>query len=487
MKKIEYVFCACIVAVLGACNRFLDVNPAGTLTQDRLFEDIQGYRDAMYGVYASIAKEDLYGKNLTYGFADQLAQLFYNPYEAPHGITTQTLNYAYRDPNVFALIETVWAKAYEAISYLNNILENIAREDMGADPDYPLIRGEAYALRAFLHFDIMRYYCDNFRKNPSAGGIPYAYSFDIKNKKLYSLRESYANVLDDLSRAQQLLAGDTLLHLVSEGSLYRRERYSHMNLYAVYAIKSRVFQAKGELDSAGIYAEKIIRSGAFKLVEHPARNLNSVKKYPGGDELIWGLFSDKLYAPLFKLFLSDGRAGFKQVKPRLGVKRIYQDVVWNSDNHDYRWEEFFGRNEDGMIFIRLLRVNPKDPVDVQAQKKATRGISMLRLPEVYYIAAEALYNKDKAKALDYFNRVRRSRGLNAAMEEDRVDTYDKFMKELLSERRKELWGEGQIFMDYKRMHTAFWDITSRKKIEPSPDIFILPWPRNEVEFGNTHH
>ena len=52
------------------------MNPAGKVTQTKLFEDIQGYRDAMYGVYANLATTNLYGKNLTYGFADQLAQLF---------------------------------------------------------------------------------------------------------------------------------------------------------------------------------------------------------------------------------------------------------------------------------------------------------------------------------------------------------------------------------------------------------------------------
>ena len=37
---------------LGSCNSFLDINPEGELIQDEQFKDVQGYRDAMYGIYA---------------------------------------------------------------------------------------------------------------------------------------------------------------------------------------------------------------------------------------------------------------------------------------------------------------------------------------------------------------------------------------------------------------------------------------------------
>lgn len=78
MKKFKHILYTClfISCISTGCNEYLDVNPAGKVTQTKLFEDIQGYRDAMYGVYANLATINLYGKNLTYGFADQLAQLF---------------------------------------------------------------------------------------------------------------------------------------------------------------------------------------------------------------------------------------------------------------------------------------------------------------------------------------------------------------------------------------------------------------------------
>ena len=41
---------------LGSCNSFLDIKPEGELIQDEQFKDVQGYRDAMYGIYASRPK-----------------------------------------------------------------------------------------------------------------------------------------------------------------------------------------------------------------------------------------------------------------------------------------------------------------------------------------------------------------------------------------------------------------------------------------------
>ena len=61
MVKYIKIISACLFIGVGAvgCNDFLDVNPAGTVTQDKMFRDVQGYRDAMYGIYANLATTNL--------------------------------------------------------------------------------------------------------------------------------------------------------------------------------------------------------------------------------------------------------------------------------------------------------------------------------------------------------------------------------------------------------------------------------------------
>ena len=59
---------------LGSCNSFLDIKPEGELIQDEQFKDVQGYRDAMYGIYASMAQGELFGMMMNWGLVDVLAQ-----------------------------------------------------------------------------------------------------------------------------------------------------------------------------------------------------------------------------------------------------------------------------------------------------------------------------------------------------------------------------------------------------------------------------
>ena len=58
---------------LGSCNSFLDIKPEGELIQDEQFKDVQGYRDAMYGIYASMAQGELFGMMMNWGLVDVLA------------------------------------------------------------------------------------------------------------------------------------------------------------------------------------------------------------------------------------------------------------------------------------------------------------------------------------------------------------------------------------------------------------------------------
>lgn len=492
MKKIIYITSIWLISHLlfTGCDSFLDVNPAGKVTQDKMFEDVQGYRDAMYGIYATIAQAPLYGENLSYGFMDQLAQLYYNPHNLSESYQTteKILQYKYEDEKVRPTVEGIWEQSYKCISYINNVLANIVNVNLNSDPDYHLIKGEAHALRAFLHFDLMRLYCDDIQRNPSAGGIPYAYTFDLKNKELFTLKECYNNALKDLNEAQALLANDTLLHKGGSASGYQDSRYCQVNLYAVYGMKSRIFRSEGNLDSAGYYAEKVIASSELKLIETHS-GLANEKKYPGNKELIWGVFNNKLYSPIHQMFIAKTQGTGKDTKLRVrnNYSKIYKETPQGPDDHDYRLDEFFGyvktADSTTISFTRFLEEEFTSSGD---QEKTITGICLMRLPEMYYIAAEAAYDKNRDKAIRYFNDVRNSRGA-MDIQITRLDSRPKFMQELANERLKEFWGEGQTFFEYKYQNLEFTQAADQSiVIKPSPAIFILPWPRNEKEFGNTN-
>ena len=106
----------------------------------------------------------------------------------------------------------------------------------------------------------------------------------------------------------------------------------------------------------------------------------------------------------------------------------------------------------------------------------------MRLSEMYYIASEASYNSgDVGSALSYFNTVRKNRGIG-----DSVTTVaDKaaFNNLLLTEARKEFYGESQIFYMYKRLNHGV-PVSSTYTQSPSDKIFVFPLPIDELAYRN---
>lgn len=482
MRKIIYTILTCGLFGLVSCNSFLDVQPKGTVEQDKQFADLQGCMDAMYGVYASMASVSLYGQALSWGFVDWIAQLSYDKYGSYPEVWYAN-QYDYEHQNVRPMIDAIWSDAYKCISYVNNILENVKEQPGETNLDYSLIRGEAYAIRAFLHFDILRLFADNYLLSPEAGGIPYATTFDLNNKPVYSLKEVYDRIIADLDQAERLLEKDVEMDDVNASSEYREKRWMHCNKYAVWGIKARVYHYKGELDSAAVYARKVIESPVFSLI--PKGSYISKKLYrfslsSMNGETLWGLYTKNFYDNYRKLFLDGSVAMGNILCVREDVRSIYEAQSFDADSKDDRFEVFFSTDMyDSRLynFKRLLTLNET--------ANNINGVCLIRLPEMYYILAEALYQTNKEQAVRYFNDVRNSRGLRD-IESTRVATWELFKNELLNERRKEFWGEGQCFFTYKRENMAIIDGTTQQNVfQPSPEIYILPWPEAEKEFGIT--
>ena len=379
--------------VLSSCSDWLDIQPKTEVKEDKMFETESGFKDALIGCYMLMGDSLIYGREITYNFLEVLAQQY--EFETTLHPYRYVKEYAYSDKTVQNKIDNIWSRMYRVIANVNAILESIeTHKDVLHPTNYANIKAEALGLRAFLHFDLMRYFCEHIGLSPDAGGIPYAYTFDLKNKELFTLKECYENVLEDLTIAQHLLVNDTS-QVTTE---YRGTTYNFVTLPAVYAMKARVFHYEGQLDSAGIYAEKVMQFSNYHLVTSPTE-IPDIEKYPGGSEMIWGLGTTKLYDVLFDEFQADPVTSFELMRPREDVEEIYKDVNWDAQNHDYRFDNFFEKEDRGWVFNRLLKVDRESPDDIEEQKKNTKGICMLRLPEMYYIAAEAAYvqgQKEKA-------------------------------------------------------------------------------------------
>ena len=107
-------------------------------------------------------------------------------------------------------------------------------------------------------------------------------------------------------------------------------------------------------------------------------------------------------------------------------------------------------------------------------------ISMIRIPEIYYIAAECYVKQNNPNlplALNCLNTVREKRGLYTPLED--LDA-EQILVEIQKEYHKEFLSEGVMFYYYKRTGTK----TIPNYTEDMEDAqYVLPYPEFEIQSG----
>ena len=151
--------------ICTGCDRFLDVQPKDQYTEKQLLATRGGYYTAMNGLYNNLTSNSLYGKNLSYELIDVISKR-YAPL-AKSTYLTSLNSWGYAEENVSKALESTWATAYTTILNCNVILENLATQQGILSPaETNLMKGELLALRAFLHFDMLRLFGPIYKEDP---------------------------------------------------------------------------------------------------------------------------------------------------------------------------------------------------------------------------------------------------------------------------------------------------------------------------------
>ena len=172
LKK-SYIFAmALTVASMSSCSDWLDYNPKDKTTAEQQFSTRDGYYSAVNGVYNRLTTSTLYGSNLTYGAIDLMAKR-YEP-----GSSTTTTRYYWANNRYIYLdseLGAIWKAAYQDILNINVILKNLTEQNGRVlnNIDHNLIKGDLLALRAFLHFDMLRLFGTVYSRDAETPVIPY--------------------------------------------------------------------------------------------------------------------------------------------------------------------------------------------------------------------------------------------------------------------------------------------------------------------------
>lgn len=438
MKKQHLIIWTLCLLLTTSCGDWLNVQPNSQVEDSELFSDEQGFKEALAGVYSSMVNESTYGKELTFGAIGILGQEWDN-YPSSRYADLSEYNY---DPTAStSIISNLWNSQYNSIANVNNILENIdSKEKLFKRNNYSIIKGEALALRAFLHFDLLRCFGVSFVVNPQMPSIPYVTLYNYQVSEQLSVESVAQNILHDLTVAEELLKEDPILtgeritESIDNGYLLNRQ--VHLNYYAVKGLEARIYLWMGQYQKAMEAADVVINSGKFPWAE--ASLLQNGEDNSMATEQLFGLND------VNQQTLSDSYFNLDNGTSTFSINQSTLLDYYDNQTADYRYLYLFksSTNTDIIDYRFSQKFTPSNNEDPYYTEK----IPLLRVAEMYLIKAESLYRLT-GSGLQILNLLRTMRNV-APMESEPAD----FFQELIREYRRELIGEGQLFFLYKRLN-----------------------------------
>ncbi|MDE5612912.1 MAG: RagB/SusD family nutrient uptake outer membrane protein, partial [Odoribacter sp.] len=159
--------------LLSSCNNWLKIEPDDRVMEQKLFSSREGFITALNGVYIEMSSSVLYGGQMLV-IPDILAQYYTAAMPNEHRYVHFS-NFNYGQQSVKSAYQSIWEKYYTLIVNCNTILEHCdeGREVLGEEY-YNVVKGEALALRAFFHFEVLRIWGPVYKENKEMICMPYA-------------------------------------------------------------------------------------------------------------------------------------------------------------------------------------------------------------------------------------------------------------------------------------------------------------------------
>ena len=459
-----------LTLMLCSCNSWLDIDLINQSEESDLFSTERGFSEALAGVYCDIAASNMYGQTLSFGMLDIMSRI-YDYSQIPNKMKIFR-DYNYEDKDMKAYIYALWCSFYANIASLNNILEWSERNaSVLSDERRDQVRGEALALRGMLHFDIYRLFTADIKLDKTSRILPYQTDFGVKTPPVYATGDYLDLVVRDLEDAIKYLENDPIMKItpyeLGNGDGENKDQsdlyVARMNYYAAKALLARVYLNMGgeKVKEARRLAEEVIDCGKFALVDYE-KSLNTEE---ANKDL---LFSDEhIFSLRGQNVKTDAEGVHKQITGSDGNLQMasgYQASLYAGDLEDYRLNWY-----KGFYIIKYTSDN---------SKRFFPKMPMVRLSEMYLIAAEGWMKDDPDHAAELLQTLKQARtkqlvGKQAVTEEI-----------LLLEMRKEFVGEGQLFYVYKRLNHDIIGNTSEDAVKANNGVFVLPIPEEEIEYGH---
>lgn len=449
---------------LSSCNKWLDVQPKTELKQEDLFSTQEGFYEAMTGAYVSMTDEATYGRELTIGMLSVMASDYSVQSSSAQAVEflRPVENFDYEKGQFKSMIAQLWLKQYNTIAQVNAVLENIdAKKHLFTGENYNLVKGEALALRAYIHFDLLRLFAPSYLTKDGQKYMPYVSTYGRKSTPFSDVDGVINAAIKDLDEAEALMINDPI------GKTGIADRQIRMNLYAAKGLKARIYMYMGNKPLAFAKAKEVIDANKVRLMV-AGTDINIDRTFH--TEHLFSIFKDRHDVRVVS-WLKEGEGVGNGSVP------YYYTIAAKLTGNIFKNQSTDVRSKMPMIMPFAGNVMPHKYI-YEDLASSTPGIKknyipLLRISEIYYIAAEAA--PDANTGIEYLNKVLASRGLQT------VGLLADLNAELKTEYRKEFFTEGQTFYYYKRLNAN--QIDDSPVTQMTAKTYILPLPDDEKIFG----
>jgi len=451
---ISILFIATMLYSTSCSEDFIDLTPQQSLSDSEFLITFDDFEVAMIGGYDQMQNSDWYGRYVPL-VSDVMGEDVKQNASANRAKEWAEFNGSSQD----FIPEEIWAELYEGINIANRIINSPFEPPAAVQADFNQIVGEAYALRALAHFDLVKMYAQHytFTAGGSHPGVPIVTEFDQTAKpSRNTVAEVYAQVISDFEMAEQLMTLD------NGTGRFSRE--------AVQGLLSRVYLYMENYTQAENYASLVINSGNYSLVPNA--------DYP--TQFLDGNSSEAIFEIRFDLVDNPGsdHLGGMYKESGYGDYLPAEDLLDIIPDDDIRKTMFREDLNLGGIY-GILRV---DKFPSEGSVIGSDNIPVVRLSELYLNRAEARAKLgNDTGAQEDLNMIKQRGWADAPAA---TATGDALVTEILSERRIELSFEGHRIHDIARnkLDVVRQDCTSTVCTVTYPNArFILPIPIEETD------
>ncbi|KAA2238979.1 RagB/SusD family nutrient uptake outer membrane protein [Chitinophaga agrisoli] len=448
-------FIACAL-LISSCKKYLDIPlPLDVIAGDAAYTNDQSSAAVLNNVYASMlttnegADAVFDGKSTAYSsglYTDELQAI---------GLPTATERLYYQNNIQAVNTGGAWTKLYKGIYNLNLAIEGITRASSVNLHYREQWLGEAYFMRALLHFYLVNLY----------GDCVLAITSDYRVNSVLprtTPQAVYVQIIKDLQQAQGLLSDD-----YKDGKGLTTTDKGRPNKAAATALLARVYLYTSDWNNAEIQASAVIGNSRYQLPPLAQVFLKA------STETIWAL------APGQGAFVRDysaynsGMAPLVPTFPSNGVGVAMSDNLANTfEPGDQRLSAWTRVSSDTGSTPRTYRFPDKYKTNVHD----VEYIVVLRLAEQYLIRAEARVKLNKlSNAQADLNIVRARAGLAGTP----ATSPNELLNAIEKERRTELFTEaGHRLFDLRRTDrlNALMTILTPQKGGTGWQQYMQWWP-----------